>query len=141
MRTRTVVVFLGLAVSTSATGTPLQERAALDGTWLVTSLSLNGQTRGTDGAQLAVTITGDKYEQSLNGEVDERGTIKVDPTKKPMTIDFIISEGVAQNTTQLGIVEVTGDTVKFYLNAPGATVRPADFTPLADHLLIIAKRK
>jgi uncharacterized protein (TIGR03067 family) len=73
--------------------------------------------------------------------VDERGTITVDPTANPMTIDFIITEGVAKNTTQRGIVEVTGDTVKFCLNTPGAQARPPGFTPLADHILILAKKR
>jgi uncharacterized protein (TIGR03067 family) len=138
---RTAVIVLLLAVTAAAQGTYRSQRAALDGTWIVTSQSLNGQTSDTGGAEIAITIAGDRYEQSVDGTVDERGTIKVDPTANPMTVDFIISEGVAKNSTQRGIVEVTANTVKFCLNAPGASVRPADFTPLADYILILAKKK
>ena len=141
MQARTALVFLVLTVGAAGQGTQRPERAALEGTWIVTSQSLNGRTSDTGGAQIAITITGDRYEQSVDGNVDERGTIKVDPTANPMTIDFIITEGVAQNTTQRGIVEVTGDTVKFCLNTPGALVRPSDFTPLTDHMLILAKKR
>ena len=139
MRAPIVVGFLVLAVGAAAQGTQRRAQTAVEGTWLVASL--NGRTSDGDGVQIAITITGDRYEQSVNGNVDERGTVKVDPTANPMAIDFIIIEGVARNTTQLGIFEVTGDTVKFCLNTPGAAVRPADFMPLGDHLLIIAKKK
>jgi uncharacterized protein (TIGR03067 family) len=105
------------------------------------SLSLNGQVYSGDRAEVTITITGNAYEQSVNGQINERGTIKVDRTKAPMTIDFVITEGSDQNTTQLGIAEVTGDSIRLHLNKPGASVRPPDFNPRADHLLIIAKRK
>jgi uncharacterized protein (TIGR03067 family) len=137
----TAVCFLILVVGASGQATQRPQRVALEGTWIVTSQSLNGLTSDSGGAEIAITIAGDHYEQSVDGNVDERGTIKVDSTTNPMTIDFIISEGVAKNTTQRGIVEVTGNTVKFCLNTPGALVRPADFTPLADHMLILAKKK
>jgi len=136
----TIILSLILAVGAADQGTPSQERAALDGTWLVTSLFLNGVYRG-DAAEVAIMITGNAYEQDVNGQVNERGTLRVDPSKKPMTIDFIITEGSAQNTTQLGIVEVSGDTLKLHLNQPGANGRPADFNPLDDHMLIIARKK
>jgi uncharacterized protein (TIGR03067 family) len=137
----TAVCFLILVVGASREATQRPQRAALEGTWIVTSQSLNGQTSDTGGAEIAITIAGDTYEQSVDGSVDERGTIKVDPTANPMTIDFIITEGMAKDTTQRGIVEITGDAVKFCLNTPGATVRPADFTPLADYMLIFAKKR
>jgi len=139
MRAPIVVGFVVLAVGAAAQGTQRRAQTGVEGTWLVASV--NGRTSGGDGPQITITITGDRYEQSVNGNVDESGTVKVDPTANPMTIDFIIITGVAQNTTQLGIFEVIGDTLKLYLNMPGAAVRPADFMPLGDHLLIIAKKK
>ena len=139
MRAPIVVGFVVLAVGAAAQGTQRRAQTGVEDTWLVASL--NGRTSGGDGPQITITITGDRYEQSVNGNVDESGTVKVDPTANPMTIDFIIVTGVAQNTTQLGIFEVIGDTLKLCLNTPGAAVRPADFMPLGDHLLIIAKKK
>jgi hypothetical protein len=53
-----------------------QERVTLDGAWLVTSLSLNGQVFRYEGNELVIKIVGNSYEQVVNGEVNERGTIK-----------------------------------------------------------------
>jgi hypothetical protein len=33
-------------------------------------------------------------------------------TKSPMTIDFIVTDGGPANSVQLGIIEVTGDTIR-----------------------------
>src|SRR2546426_11242784 len=114
MRVVTIILSMIFAFGSAGQGTPPQEQATLDGTWLVTSLSSNGQVYGGDGAEVAITITGNIYEQAVNGQVNERGTIKLDRSKKPMTIDFIITEGDASKTTQFGILEVTGETMKLH---------------------------
>lgn len=111
----------------------------LDGTWIVTAI--NGEEAQAGSPELTLTINGDKYQQALGGEVNERGTIKVDATKKPMTIDLAISEGPDAGKTQLGIVEVTGDTIRLNLDTPGAGQRPADFTAKGGFILIVGKKK
>jgi len=140
VRAQTTILSLLLVLGSSVETAPPLERTALEGTWLVTSLSLNGQVYSGGGTEIGITIAGNTYEQSVNGQVNERGTITVDPSMIPMRIDFLIIEP-AQTTTQLGIVEITGDTLKLHLNMPGANGRPADFNPLADHFLLIAKKK
>src|SRR5262245_54865073 len=47
----------------------------LQGTWTVNTI--NGQAPGP----LSLAFKGDKYEQTFQGAVNERGTIKVDGTK------------------------------------------------------------
>src|SRR5262245_20921054 len=65
--------------------------APLQGTWVLTSPS--GQPLGGEGGELTFAITGDTYAQAIGGAVNERGTIKVDGTKKPMWIDLAIKDG------------------------------------------------
>ena len=110
--------------------------AAVQGTWIISTI--NGQP-GPDG--MSLTFTGDKYEQALGGQVNERGTIKVDASKKPMTIDLAIGDGQDAGKAQLGIFEVAGDTMKLHLAAPAATQRPTDFTAKEDSFMVIAKKK
>ena len=110
--------------------------AALQGTWVLTSI--NGQPVGDE---LTLTITGDKYHQTLSGTVNERGTLKVDASKKPMTIDLAIAEGSDAGKTQLGIIEVTGDTIRGNLDTPGAGQRPADFTIKDGAIMFEGKKK
>ena len=87
--------------------------AALDGTWVLTSI--NGEPLSDE---LTLTIAGGKYHQTVGGTINERGTIKIDASKKPMTIDLAITEGSDAGKTQLGIVEVTGDTISVPRTSP-----------------------
>ena len=112
--------------------------AALQGVWVITAI--NGQS--AEGSQeLTLTFAGDKYHQTLNGAVNERGTIKLDASKKPMTIDLIITEGADAGKTQLGIIEVTGDTIRANLDSPGGQQRPTDFTIKETSLMFVGTRK
>jgi len=113
--------------------------AALQGTWVITSI--NGQPAPEGAPEMTLTFTGDKYHQTLGGEVNEHGTTKVDASKKPMTIDLIITEGSDAGKTQLGIIEVSGDTVRASLDTPGAGQRPADFTVKDTSLVFEGKKK
>ena len=113
--------------------------AALQGTWVITSI--NGQTAPEGSPEMTLTFAGDKYHQTLGGEVNERGTIKLDASKKPMTIDLIITEGSDAGKMQLGIIEVTGDTVRANLDTPGINQRPTDFTVKEGFVMFEGKRK
>jgi uncharacterized protein (TIGR03067 family) len=95
---------------------------ALQGSWAVASF--NGQDIPAE-AEAFLVFKGDKYEQWTGTTVDERGSIKLDTSKKPMAIDLIIVEGGDAGKTQLGVFEITGDTLNLTLGVPGETVRPA----------------
>ena len=60
------------------------ERTPLEGVWEVTSVTFDGQVH--EGGGTSLTFNGNAYEQIVDGEVNERGTIRIDQTKKPMTI-------------------------------------------------------
>ena len=105
-----------------------------------------GQVFSSDGKkvsgneiEIAITFGGSTYEQIVSGRVTERGTFKIDPNSEPMAIDFVITEGSVQKT-QLGIAEVSGNTLRLHLNQFGADSRPADFNLLPGHILIVATK-
>jgi uncharacterized protein (TIGR03067 family) len=142
--TQLCMVVVALAVSTGvyaqagAKGAAAAKAAAaaLQGTWILTTV--NGEPLSEE---LALTIAGDKYHQTVGGTVNERGTIKIDTTKKPMTIDLVIAEGSDAGKTQLGIIEVTGDTIRGNLDRPGAAQRPSDFNIKDGAIMFVGKRK
>jgi uncharacterized protein (TIGR03067 family) len=114
-----------------------KELQPLQGRWLVTSI--NGAD--VDPADMAVfRILGDQYMQGVKGKLVERGRIKVDASKTPMAIDFVIAAGRHNGLTQLGIVEVTDGVIKFHLNLPAMKDRPADFTPRDGFQIVVGKR-
>jgi uncharacterized protein (TIGR03067 family) len=99
-----------------------KELDRIQGHWAVTTF--NGQTVPSE-AQAFLSFKGDKYEQWTSGAVDERGSIKIDPKTKPMSIDLIITEGNDAGKTQPGLYEFTdADTLSIGLAIPGNTTRP-----------------
>lgn len=111
---------------------------ALQGVWTV--VSINGQSSADAGMTMTLTITGEKYVQAVNGNVNERGTIKVDQSKKPMTIDFNIMEGDDTGKPQVGLVDVAGDTMTMKLGTPGSTTRPSSMAAEEGFFLVTAKK-
>ena len=90
---------------------------------------------------MTLTFTGEKYQQAVGAEVNERGTFTVDASKKPMSLDLVIVEGSDAGKTQLGIFEVTGETMRANLDMPGAGQRPADFTIKEGGVMFAARKK
>jgi uncharacterized protein (TIGR03067 family) len=134
-----VVAAFAFASGLIAQDTKTSGTAALQGTWMIESI--NGQSMPEGAPPMTLTFTGDKYEQTVGGDVNERGSIKVDSSKKPMTIDLLIAEGDDAGKIQLGIFEVTGDTIRANLDRPGAGQRPTDFTVKEDSIMFVGKKK
>ncbi|HYN05919.1 MAG TPA: TIGR03067 domain-containing protein [Vicinamibacterales bacterium] len=119
--------------------TPAQAQASLQGTWVVKSF--NGQPAGEGDQEVTLIVTGDKYAQSVGGTVNERGTVKIDPSKTPMTIDLNILEGDDTGKLQLGVIEITGDTLTCKLNTPGVATRPANLALEEGFFVVVAARR
>src|SRR5262249_4310169 len=106
MRRFALATVLALAASfTLAAQTPApalsKEMKALQGTWVITVA--NGQNVEGQAPEVRMEITGNNYAQIVNGQVVERGTMKIDGSKTPMTIDMQISEGQDANKAQVGV--------------------------------------
>ena len=110
----------------------------LQGRWQI--VAVDGKDVGPE-TQAGFTVKGDQYTQGVNGKLVERGSLKVDTSQKPNTIDFIIAAGASQGKTQLGIIQITGDILTIKVNQPGATVRPKDFTPSEGFEVVTARRR
>ena len=113
--------------------------AAIQGTWVISSI--NGQSAPEGSPEMTLTFTGDKYSQAVGGQVNERGTVKIDASTTPMTIDLAIVEGSDAGKNQLGIFEITGDTIRASLDTPGAQQRPKDFTITEGSTMFVGKKK
>lgn len=112
---------------------------SLQGVWVITSA--NGETPPEGAPEVTLAITGDKYAQTVAGNVVERGTFKIDETKKPMTLDLSITEGESAGKNQVGIFEVTDTTMRGILNEAGLTTRPTNFQPAEGMFVFTAKKK
>ena len=131
----------GMAMAVSLIASDTQHTttsSALQGTWRLTSV--NGRSIPDQSPQITLSIVGEKYQQALDGKVTERGTLKLDASKQPMTIDLAITEGDDSGKAQIGIVEVTDGTLRMCLDAPGAGQRPSEFG-VKDGVILFEARK
>ena len=140
-RTLTLLVMLTFGASVIAQQPPADAAktlAAFQGRWVVSTI--NGKSIAGAGSEMALTITGDAYAQVVDGTVTERGTLKIDTARKPMTIDLTIKEGDDAGKPQVGLIEVSGDTMTLHLSMPGSTTRPTSMALAPGFVLFTAMK-
>jgi uncharacterized protein (TIGR03067 family) len=111
----------------------------LQGTWHIVALELDGRKYPPAGSRIA--IEGDRFE-SLNMGAEYSGTVVVDESANPRTLDLRFEKGPEQGHTSLGIYELDGDTWKICLGLTGKA-RPAAFVsaPGSGHALEVLRRE
>jgi uncharacterized protein (TIGR03067 family) len=98
-----------------------KEYDKFEGTWKMESFMMDGKPSPIkDFADFKMTLKGDTF-TTEGAEGKSSGTYKIDPTKKPKTLDIIFVNGALDGVTMLGVYELDGDTYKVCLpTAPGA---------------------
>jgi len=137
----TVLMTVGFFAGQSASKNDLDK---LQGHWVAVESTRDGKKSTMERLKLERTIEGNHYTlkiQSQEGEDVFSGTIKLDATKKPKTIDAIRTEGPDKGKPMLGIYELDPDKQKVCF-APLGKERPTEFSSKAGtgHVLTIWKR-
>jgi uncharacterized protein (TIGR03067 family) len=140
----TVLAFVVLALTgfADAQDAGKKEMAQLDGEWSMVSGEANGFKLPEAMVKTGKRSTKDGVTTfSLNGRVNFKAKFTIDPTKKPKTIDYEMTEGPTTGKTHLGIYKLDGDKIHFCFAAPGND-RPTDFTAKegSQHTLSVWKR-
>jgi uncharacterized protein (TIGR03067 family) len=122
------ILFVALTASAAAQDPASDDLKRLQGTWRMTSVVIDGKKVHEDDLKhMTVIFRGDTYIVKNEGKEVEKGTQKLDPTKTPRAIDAHVLEGADKGKDQLGIYELTGDTLKICFAAPGQE-RPKEFS-------------
>lgn len=103
---------------------------ALTGTWGTLTFVNDGKKIGKDEAKThTATYSADRKYQAYQGDkLVFEGTLKIDPTKKPKTIDVTERSKVeGKPKVFLGIYELDGDKLKVCFAPPGKE-RPTEFS-------------
>lgn len=120
-----------------------RDRQRIQGTWLATSLEVNGNKASEEDVKnFKVVIGADgTWNVSSDGNEINQGTSTVDPIKSPKFVDFTPTTGDDKGKPSPGIYEVGEDTLKFCV-APNGKDRPAEFSSTAgsEHILVTFKR-
>jgi uncharacterized protein (TIGR03067 family) len=101
----------------------------MEGTWSATILEIAGRPTTDEEkkqVKISVVIEGNKYRTLVDDKQVDHGTIKLDPTKKPKTIDAMPEEGPHKGKTLAGSYHLEGDEMKIVFDDPGKD-RPTEF--------------
>jgi uncharacterized protein (TIGR03067 family) len=121
-------LILLLCTALAAPDPAAKEMARLEGEWSMVSGEASGQSMPPEMVKTGKRVAKEgETTVTIGGQVYFKAKFKIDPTKKPKSIDYTMTEGPTKGKTHLGIYELDGDTVKFCFAAPGKD-RPTDFT-------------
>ena len=118
-----------------------KDLAQLQGEWSMLSGSADGQPMPDSmRKQMKRVFKGDELTVTMGDQIFLKAKITIDPSRKPKTINYDMTEGVTKGKKQSGIYEIDGDTFKSCFAKPGAD-RPADFTPGEGRTVSVWKRE
>jgi RNA polymerase sigma factor (sigma-70 family) len=117
------------------------ELKKLQGMWLAVSGEVGGMEMEVAGAE-QLEFDGETFKTWHGGHVEEKGAIRLDPSKNPMEIDLTVQEGKNEGKTHLAIYAWDGANVKFCMVRDGQP-RPTGFTtrPGDDRVLVVMGRQ
>lgn len=102
---------------------------SMEGTWRPSAAELRGE-KYPDGIRKAMklVIKEGKYTVTV-GAATENSHVKLDPSKRPKTMDITGAEGPNQGKPTLAIYELSGDSLRICYDLSGNT-RPTEFKTL-----------
>ena len=147
MKTPHLVILLALTALTisspraAETPSAKEDLAQLQGEWSMVSGSADGQPMPEESRKrMKRFCKGDEITVLIADQTFLKAKIAIDPSKKPKTIDYDMTEGVTKGKKQLGIYELDGETFKSCFAKPGAD-RPTDFKPGEGRTVSVWKRE
>jgi uncharacterized protein (TIGR03067 family) len=135
--------------SQAADGDPNEAAVAKDlqafqGTWRLSAKEQDGKKFSEEEIKDVISTSDGSGKVSVRrgGKVINEGSIKLDPAKKPRTIDVTFTEGERKGQMVLGIYEIESDAFRVCIARPGEG-RPADFSAEvgSGRTLVVYKRE
>jgi uncharacterized protein (TIGR03067 family) len=105
------------------------DKDKIQGTWSLVTREENGESQKVaegDEHYIKIRIEGEKFMVTLSSGEHE-ATFKVDPSKKPKTIDLTLKGGDEDGKEMKGFYELDGDMLKICIGNPENPDRPAEF--------------
>jgi uncharacterized protein (TIGR03067 family) len=134
-------MYLSLLTAVVVLAAPAPEKKDADliqGKWSVASFERKGETKPDEKTKNAKVVFDGNTITIKEGDREEKATYKIDPDKKPKTIDITPEKG----EKVAGIYELKGDELKICFGKPG-TERPTEFNSKGgtEQTVIVLKRE
>jgi uncharacterized protein (TIGR03067 family) len=113
----TLLFASGLAARADDKSEAAAEVKKFQGTWTFDRVEAAGKVEPAD-----------NFKQGA--ETVMAGSLKLDPSKSPKTIDVTVADGINKGANMLGIYEITADTLKVCFDPEGKK-RPTEFKTAA----------
>jgi uncharacterized protein (TIGR03067 family) len=105
-----------------------KEWKALEGTWEIVSIELQGKKAGLpEERKERLTFRDGTFAVVQGQEARDKGTLNLDPMKKPKTMDMVSGGEGNKGKKALAIYELKGNDLRVCVAAPGQP-RPSAFT-------------
>jgi uncharacterized protein (TIGR03067 family) len=140
-RSLCVTLILTLSMSGLSRGDDVKRAAkSMDGAWLASTAELGGE-KFPDEIRKTMKLVMDEGKYTVTvGKNPDRGTVKVDSSKKPKEMDITGTEGPNKGKTILAIYEMTDDTLTICYDLSGKA-RPSEFKTAKDTKLFLVTYK
>lgn len=134
------VAVLGLACAgvTARADDKADDAKKLEGTWLVKSATRDGKA-AEDMKDGQLVIAGEKLTIKSKDGKNQEFTFKVDPSKKPKTMDLAFVVEVPNASPGLVIYDLNGDNLRLVIGPPDK--RPKEFTDKGHALVMLTRKK
>ena len=115
----------------SCAESPASETARLKGRWNLTEEFYQGKKMPAEDTKTVLVFNADStWHVEAGGETVAGGTFKVDPSTRPKTIDYGVTQGEDSGKTFYAIYDISGDNFKHCGERGGA--RPQTFESKTD---------
>jgi uncharacterized protein (TIGR03067 family) len=111
---------------------PRTDYDKIQGMWKITVAVENGkETPAARNEKVRIRFTADKMIVT-EGDEEHKGAYKLDPSRRPSTIEVTPDDGPNKGKKAFGIYQLSGDTLTICLALGEGKDRPSDFTAKAD---------
>jgi uncharacterized protein (TIGR03067 family) len=131
------MVAIGTLLTIGATPAATDDSTA-DGTWQAVTAELAGKPFPQQITDSITLVVKDGGYLVMVGDKPDKGTVKVDTSKTPHTMDITGTEGPNKGKTFLCIYEVKGDKLKVCYDLSGKA-RPSEFKTEPNTLLYLVE--
>jgi uncharacterized protein (TIGR03067 family) len=107
---------------------PIDPIPELEGEWQMITMSHNGAPLDAAYCKMGKRVAqGNELTVFMGPQTILKAFYAIDRSKRPHTMDYVVTHGSAKGKKQFGIFEITGDSFTTSFAAPGKP-RPSDFT-------------